>query len=56
MSKGNEFARRRLRLRVRRELEHARENVDARKMLIFWGVLIAVAVLLWYIVKSSHNR
>jgi hypothetical protein len=39
------------RIRVRREL-----SGDPRKTFIFWGVLIAVAVLLWSVVMSSHNH
>ena len=45
------------RLRVRRELSSdPRKTGDLRKTFIFWGVLIAVAVLLWSVVKSSHNH
>ena len=42
------------RLRVRHELEGARLNGGARKTLIFWGVFISVAVLLWSVLKYSH--
>jgi hypothetical protein len=40
------------RIRVRRELSSG----DARKTVIFWCVLIAVAFLLWTVVKGSHNH
>jgi hypothetical protein len=48
------------RLRVRRELSGDPQRQPSaegqiRKTVIFWGVLIAVAVLLWSVVKSSHN-
>jgi hypothetical protein len=43
------------RLRVRRDLSgDPRKTGDVRKTVIFWVVLIAVAVLLWRVVKSSH--
>ncbi len=49
------------RLRVRRELggnpfQHDWNGLAVRKTVIFWVVLIAVAVLLWSVVKSSHNH
>lgn len=44
------------RLRVRRELGgDPRKTGDVPKTLISWVVLIAVAVLLWRVVKSSHS-
>jgi hypothetical protein len=49
------------RLRVRRELSgdpQPQPSADGqiRKTVIFWATLIAVAVLLWSVVKSSHNH
>jgi hypothetical protein len=54
------------RLRVRRELSGDPQpqpspggfggNHQIRKTIIFWVVLIAVAVWLWSVVKSSHNH
>jgi hypothetical protein len=47
------------RLRVRRELSgdpKPSPEGQARKTVIFWSVLIAVAVLLWSVVKSSPNH
>jgi hypothetical protein len=40
------------RIRVRRELSGG----DPRKTVIFWCVLIAVAFLLWSVVRSSQNH
>jgi hypothetical protein len=39
------------RIRVRSEL-----SGNPRKTYIFWDVLIAVAVLLWSVVRTSHNH
>ena len=45
------------RLRVRRELSgDPWKPGDVRKTVIFWVVLIAVAVLLWSVVKSPHGH
>jgi hypothetical protein len=49
------------RLRVRRELSgdpqpQPSPEGQIRKTVIFWVVLIAVAVLLWSVVKSFHNH
>jgi len=49
------------RLRVRRELsgdplQQDWNRLAASKAIIFWVVLLATAVLLWYVVKSSHSH
>jgi hypothetical protein len=40
------------RMRVRRELS----GVGANRIFIFWGALIAAAVLLWRVMTVPHNH
>ena len=42
--------------RVRNELTQQTQRQSAYKMFIFWGVLLAVAFLLWSVVKNSDRH